>query len=424
MNTKRFPLGVRLLLGLLSVVLCILLFVSTFVGILLTDLRVLTSKNSIQQLVTQILFTSAPARPIHTPGGITLNGSGLFLSDGPSIPDGFTLPSDVTIPEDFTVPDHDSIAESAGVSDLVIGAIYDMIADSMGGEIPISKEQVETLVQDSSLPDFVSEKVADVVSSVITGDAFSGVAKEEIIELVTENKELIEQTFEIEIAEEQITQVGQWVEENKIAETVETEIRNVLGLPPLPKPDSTPNPDGNPDNEGTNTTITPDSTQPTTPDGVAVLTQILSGDVSNMGIPQILALIRFFVSDTVLLSLAAVCLALTGLLFLTKWGRPWAALRSSGITYMVAGGLYLIPTALTAFAPDLFAALGIAGVVVKSLLSIAAIVPILVFGFGLLLVVVSIVLHVLLKKRAAKLEASAPEAIAEEIAAEEIAAEE
>ena len=192
-----------------------------------------------------------------------------------------------------------------------------------------------------------------------------------------------------------------------------------MGLPPLPKPDSTPNPDGNPDNEGTNTTITPDNTQPTTPDGVAVLTQILSGDVSNMGIPQILALIRFFVSDTVLLSLAAVCLALTGLLFLTKWGRPWAALRSSGITYMVAGGLYLIPTALTAFAPDLFAALGIAGVVVKSLLSIAAIVPILVFGFGLLLVVASIVLHVLLKKRAAKLEASAPEAIAEEIAAEE-----
>ena len=174
MSKKRFPLGVRLLLGVISLLLCVLLFASTFVTILLADFRVLTSKDGLQRLIVQIMFptASAPANPIHTPGSITVNGSGIVLAE----------------------PEGNANSATAGApSDLVINALFEMFSGALGEEVPISIEQIEAIVQESSIPEFFSEKIADAVSSVITGEELpSIITKDELVELVPDTKELIE----------------------------------------------------------------------------------------------------------------------------------------------------------------------------------------------------------------------------------------
>lgn len=379
MSKKRFPLGVRLLLGVISLLLCVLLFVSTFVTILLADFRVLTSKDGLQKLIMQIMFptVSAPANPIHAPGGITVNGSGIVLAEPEVI--------------------------SNTPSDLVIEALFEMFSDALGDEVPVSVEQVKELVHESSIPEFFSEQIAGAVSSAIAGEEITSIiATEELVNLVTENKELIETTFEVEITEEQIDQVEQWVEENEVVVAADNEIKKFLGFAPTQE---TPDTDGegteNPDTDGEDTENPPISTGTAqTADGFAILSQLLAtGDFSALTVPQIFAIIRAITSNTVLMGLIGLCLAITGLLFVTKWGRPWAALRSSGGIYIAVGGLYLIPTALSVFVPDLFVSMGIVGTIVQALLSVASIVPILVFAFGVILTVVGIVLRILLKKR-------------------------
>ena len=70
MNKKQLPTGVRVLLGFVSVILCIVLFVCSLVTILIADLGLLTSKGGLQKLIQDILFsTSAPARPGFAPAG-------------------------------------------------------------------------------------------------------------------------------------------------------------------------------------------------------------------------------------------------------------------------------------------------------------------------------------------------------------------
>ena len=223
-----------------------------------------------------------------------------------------------------------------------------------------------------------------------------------MVNLVTENKELIETTFEVEITEEQIDQVEQWVEENEVVVAADNEIKKFLGFAPTQE---TPDTDGEdtekPNTDGEDTENPPISTGTAqTADGFAILSQLLAtGDFSALTVPQIFAIIRAITSNTVLMGLVGLCLAITGLLFVTKWGRPWAALRSSGGVYIAVGGLYLIPTALTIFVPDLFASMGIVGTIIQALLSVASIVPILVFAFGVILAFAGIVLRILLKKR-------------------------
>ena len=384
MSKKRFPLGVRLLLGVISLLLCVLFFVSTFVTILLADFRVLTSKDGLQKLIMQIVFptVSAPANPIHTPGSITVNGSGMVLAE----------------------PEGNANSAIAGApSDLVIEALFEMFSDALGDEVPVSVEQVKELVHESSIPEFFSEQIADAVSSAIAGEEITSIiATEELVNLVTENKELIETTFEVEITEEQIDQVEQWVEENEVVVAADNEIKKLLGFAPTQE---TPDTDGEdtekPNTDGEDTENPPISTGTAqTADGFAILSQLLAtGDFSALTVPQIFAIIRAITSNTVLMGLIGLCLAITGLLFVTKWGRPWAALRSSGGVYIAVGGLYLIPTALTIFVPDLFASMGIVGTSIQALLSVASIVPILVFAFGVILAFAGIVLRILLKKR-------------------------
>ena len=430
MNKKQLPTGVRVLLGFVSVLLCIVLFVCSIVTILVADLSLLTSKGGLQKLIQDVLFsTSAPARPGFAPAGV-LPGRSPIRMEEPDL-GGF----------DFGSIDFSGIIAGDGSSSAIADMLYGILEEQFPEEeLPISKEDVTNFVEESTLTEFISDKVSGIVVDVINGEVTTTITKEEVMELLEENKELIEDTFKTEIPDEVIESVGTLVEESKLSETIQQSVADIVGVEIAP---TTPN---NPDSENPGNTIgssTSSNKKPIfRPSDLEVLDNVTSGNISDMGIGEILAMVRIVTSPAVLIGCIAVCLLISGLLFLTNWGRPNAALRCSGIPYFIAGLLFLLPSAVAQFAPSLIDSLiPVAGKVIRQVLALAGTISLGVTVFGLVLIIGGAVWgSALKKKRIAAAAASAAvtedaadlsdallaaeEPVAEEAVAEEAPAEE
>lgn len=432
MNKKKLPTGVRVLLGFVSVLLCIVLFLCSIVTILVADLSLLTSKGGLQKLIQDVLFsTSAPARPGFAPAGV-LPGR---------VPVRLTTPEeDMMAGFDFGSLDLSGIVAGDGSSSAIADMLYGILEEQFPEEqIPISKEDVTNFVEESTLTEFISDKVSGIVVDVINGEVTTTITKEEVVELLEENKELIEDTFKTEIPDEVIESVGTFVEESKLSETIQQSVADIVGVEVAPPAPSTPDAE-NPGNTIGSTTSS--NKKPIfRPSDLEVLDNVTSGDVSDMGVGEILALVRIVTSPAVLIGCIAVCLLISALLFLTNWGRPNAALRCSGIPYFIAGLLFLLPSAAAQFAPSLFAGMGIVGNAIRQVLALAGTISLGVTVFGLALIIGGAVWGSALKKKRiaaaaasaavtedaadlsdALLAAEAP--VAEEAPAEEAAAEE
>ena len=361
MYKTQLPTGVRVLLGFLSVILCILLFVSTLVTIIVADVRLVTSKDGLQTIITQALFpTPAPVRPIGA------------LAAG--------------VPVLSPVSGTGNEAQGA-----IVDAIYGMLSEQFGEELPISQEQVEQFLSDSTLPEFVSEKVAGIVNDIYTGESTTTITKEEVMDLLTENADLIKENLGVELNTEAIEAVGKWVEENDVMSTVQEEVSKLTGL----KPPASVKPDGT----GKPSTGTTTDEEVVLLGTTEMLQALLSGDFSVATIPNILNLVRTLTSVTALLICLGVCLLIIGLLMLTHWGRPFAAIRSVGIPVMIAGIVMSVPAILAVVMPSLFT--GTVMVIAKQILAMTGYVGYGVAALGLAMIVVGAVLNSKMKKKVA-----------------------
>lgn len=361
MYKTKLPTGVRVLLGFLSVILCILLFVSTLVTIIVADVRLVTSKDGLQTIITQALFpTPAPVRPMGA------------LAAG--------------VPVLSPVSGTGNEAQGA-----IVDAIYGMLSEQFGEELPISQEQVEQFLSDSTLPEFVSEKVAGIVNDIYTGESTTTITKEEVMDLLTENADLIKENLGVELNTEAIEAVGKWVEENDVMSTVQEEVSKLTGL----KPPASVKPDGT----GKPITGTTTDEEVVLLGTTEMLQALLSGDFSVATIPNILNLVRTLTSVTALLICLGVCLLIIGLLMLTHWGRPFAAIRSVGIPVMIAGIVMSVPAILAVVMPSLFT--GTVMVIAKQILAMTGYVGYGVAALGLAMIVVGAVLNSKMKKKVA-----------------------
>ena len=389
MNKKQLPAGVRFLLGFISVLLCIVLFVCSLVTILVADLSLLTSKGGLQKLIQDVLFsTSAPYRPGFSPAGV--------------------LPG--RVPVRFSTPEEDMMGginfgsidlsgiisgdgSSSAIADMLFGILKEQFPEE---ELPISKEDVTNFVEESTLTEFISDKVSGIVVDVINGEVTTTITKEEVVELLEENKQLLEDTFKTEIPDEVIESVGTFVEESKLSETIQQSVADIVGVEIAPTTPANPEDTGN-----TIGAITTPTKKPIfRPGDLEVLQDVASGNFSDMGFGKILALVRIITAPAVLMGCIAVCLLISALLFLTNWGRPNAALRCSGITYFIAGLLFLLPSAVAQFVPSLVDSLipGV-GKAIRTVLSLAGTVNLSVTVFGLVLIIGGAVWGSALKKK-------------------------
>jgi hypothetical protein len=91
---------------------------------------------------------------------------------------------------------------------------------------------LQTFVEESTVTDYIADKFAGYAEDILSGTENTQITAEELIQLVEDNKGLIEETFQVEITDEQMAEieanVTTIVEENDINATIRTEINNFM----------------------------------------------------------------------------------------------------------------------------------------------------------------------------------------------------
>lgn len=389
MYKKKLPVGIRIVFAFLSVLLCIALFATTLVTIAVTDLKVVTSRDGLQTIITEAFFPkSASVRVIpKLTGGNAVGGFGALGSLGGEEMD----------------------------QNMLVDALYDMLAEQAGGELPVSKEEVSELLEESSIPEFISDKAAGIISDVIMGESTTTITKEEVIELIEENADLIEEKLDITIEQEHIDAIGGWIEESEVLENVQQEIQEVIGItPPAVTPDS---PTGSTGSTGESGSEVPQKK----PAG-SILDLVGPEAAAPTNIAEVFALLRAVSSTESLLICVGACLLLLVFLLLTHWGRPFAAIRSAGISVMIAGLIMTLPGLVASFLPAGDPIL----IIAQKIFSMTITVSLCFAGLGLVMIVAGSILNGVFKHKAkaAMLVAAAPVAVVEVPAVEFIPAEE
>lgn len=401
---KKMNLGIRFILGLVSVILCILLVVTTLAAAILGDLNVVFQKDNLQKMLTEALFTSATTRLPAPHGALRGNGHGTpGAQQFPLRLDDFTMPEG-----DFTIPGTEGeTTDNSAMVEWIYGTITEQFGDT--AELP-SLEVVQNFVEESTVTDFLTEKTASIISDIFTGENNTTITTEEIQGLLEDNAQLIQDTFGIEMNEEIISQVVTVVEENEVVQTIQKEgvtavVQQMVESGAIDIPmQFLPTPDHGDNTDGTGTTV-----------------------VNPM--MEMIKTVQSIVSIKSLLTVVGVCVVLIALLMVTNIKRIWIGINNTGISLTIAGTILMIPTCLLWFAADLLTGLlkeaGPVGGIVLYILKSTAPIHIGVFAGGIVLIIAGCVLRTILKKKAkAAALAAEAEVIEEPPAEEEIPAEE
>ena len=364
---KRWPWPVRFLMGIIGFVLCIVMFVTALTGIVLLDLRAMTSENGITTIIETLLTSGkkAPAtvRPglavggmvrraedsmsdsthveIDANGNVVVNGevvgsvgdmgngnvtlivpNGNVTTDenGNVYVDGELLEG-ATMGEDGTVNmgGQITVGPNAGgdSSDAIVDWVVGQLQDFTGGELPVTPEQIENFVEQSTIKDFIAEKVAGMVGDFYTGNITTTITMEEITQLVEENKALIQSEFGIEITEEHTEALKQIVEDTGILEQVQEQgIMGILGS--------------------------------------------VGGGLMDPGMMQqmqqiqmAVEIVRQVTSYTAIAAVGLIFLAMAAILFCTTQFSWPATLADCGVVLMLASAIFVIPSTVFTNSPEL-----------------------------------------------------------------------
>lgn len=368
---KRWPWPVRFLMGIIGFVLCIVMFVTALTGIVLLDLRAMTSENGITTIIETLLTSGkkAPAtvRPglavggvvrraedsmsdsthveIDANGNVVVNGevvgsvgdmgngnvtlivpNGNVTTDenGNVYVDGELLEG-ATMGEDGTVNMGGQITVGPNVggdsSDAIVDWVVGQLQDFTGGELPVTPEQIENFVEQSTIKDFIAEKVAGMVGDFYTGNITTTITMEEITQLVEENKALIQSEFGIEITEEHTEALKQIVEDTGILEQVQEQ--GIMGIL------------GSVGGMGGGGLMDPGMMQ------------------QMQQIQMAVEIVRQVTSYTAIAAVGLIFLALAAILFCTTQFSWPATLADCGVVLMLASAIFVIPSTVFTNSPEL-----------------------------------------------------------------------
>lgn len=342
---RALKIILRTLSHILSVILCLLLLVSTLATMFVADIRVATNKDNLQNVLNEIL--SAPPQ-------ITLGPISASTTVSPELDLGALLSGE------------------GNLTEMLVEYAFGMLE---GEGAQIGKEAIEAFVEESTINEFISDKASSIISDMVTGENTLTLTGDEIKELLNENKDLIEQHFDITLSEEQIDSVAQMVEELPIVQEIQK--NGVAGLLSggMTAPDSDE-----------------DSTVSANP-----MTEI----------NKMMNYVRVISADAVFFALFGVCAFLVALLFLFAWNKPYIAMFYSGSTFFSTGLSFLIPTLIAWLAPATWMGLfsnipdvgSMIGSVGRIVLMLTGSVCGIVTGLGLVLFVGGIFVKAALNKR-------------------------
>ncbi len=196
------PLGVRILLRFLSFLLCLVLCVSILATAVVLDLRQLTKKDNMDQLLTSMLSGS-----VETPNSLLVGAVG-----GQSSGSGDSL-------------------------DTILDWTYDYLKDYFGDEMTVTQEQMKEFVERSTAKEALTDKLSSYVDDFLNGTQNTEITADEIIEIIDENEKLIEEVFgeyEVNVDIEKVKEdVEEFVAENDLNAMIREEVFEVIETTPI-----------------------------------------------------------------------------------------------------------------------------------------------------------------------------------------------
>lgn len=296
MNNKKPGLGIRILLHAASFLLCVILMSGLLVTAALIDLKTVTSAKGIETVIN-ILF--AADKPTQDNSSLSFYGSKdkKLNSTGPVMLSASN--GDFEIPDDFEIP-YEALVDADALADFVV----EMINEYADESVDITRETALDFIKNSTITEYTSQKVSGYLQDALEGTEDTVITTDEIMTLLEDNKQLIEQTFDVTVTDEMTdkirSNVAVVIDENDLNGNIRREIDNAMQQPL----------------EGTDMTVS---------------------DVAGyFG--------RLIDIKTILLALC-ICLLLTALLFLTNYYKPVNGLTWASVPFIAAG---IISIGLTA----------------------------------------------------------------------------
>jgi hypothetical protein len=341
-------IALRIPLQILSFLLSFILAFSLLGTVLLADLNHLMSAGGIKQLINAILIPNAAPHSIQPAVG----AAGVRFGNETPVP-GFTVPGDFDVSD---IPSDLINGENGVDMDGLINWIYNTVEEAAGEPLPISKEQVQEFIAESTVSDFVSEKLAGYAEDFINGTENTTITTEELLELLEENQDLLEEKFQVEITTEVKENLTAAVEEAMTEADLDTMIREQVF-------------------ETVEESI--DQTM----------------QEAGMSWEQLQPMLQTLCSDTTLYTAIGICAVLMLLLCLLNFYNIPGGLTWIAVPCILMGSLVTAPLVLLSASPQIFAGMvpeAITGIVASFagvLLPIHGSVPIL----GLALLIISII---------------------------------
>ena len=331
---RRKPhIALRIGMQLLSFLLCLVLCVTLVATVIVADIHFLTSSGGIKQIISALLLPTSQSVNMHPMVGA---GGMQVYNDTPDL-------GGVT----------DDILSAGGDTNALVDVLFNTMQDMLGSETPITKEQLQTFVEDSTITEYIAEKAAGYAEDILNGTENTLITAEELVQLVEENKTIIEESFNITITDDQMeeirTNVTTIIEEQDINTTIRTEINNAM--------------------------------------------ESATSGASGAGIPlaEIMAGIRLIAQDSTLYGFIGACVALLLLLCATNFYNIPGGLTWASMPCILIGGLLAAPIAVLQMMPEVLGELASLAPLVNVLAPIHYAVPVT----GVALLIISIIWRII-----------------------------
>ncbi len=265
---------------------------------------------------------------------------------------------------------------STGGSNDVSGALseyifryYDQLQSQFGDDLPITRQQLQSILAQPSVQSFLSKKASEYVQDILTGSENASISTDEIMEQLEQNRELLESEFGItitpEVKQQLRDELSTLLEEQDLSSQLRENINKQL--------DSALS--------GSSGSWSDDSSQ-------------------NSTLRMIQTVFSYLLSTRMLVGITAVCLVLLALLCLANWYNIPAGLTWASVPCIFGGLIMTVPLLILRSQPRfLLSAMGAeARALMNLLLSFADVILPVHCGLlivGLLLLIASIVWRIL-----------------------------
>ena len=381
---KKLSRGARFGLSVASFVLGLLLFFSAIATALIADVNIVMSKDGISGIIRTAMSAPAHVRP-NAPVTIA-RGNGLQVAPRARLT--------------YQMPRREEPGDVASsLTDQIIGMFYSEMGNLFGDEVSFTQEEFVEMVNGSTVKDYIVDKTASLITDYFNGEVTTTFEPEEVVQLIQENSALIESITGAPIPDDIAQQVTKAFDENEIIVIVEKEglagFMKVLG-------------DSDLENSGES--------------GDAL------GGVMPFNPRDFIAPIQQVCSTTNLIICIAVCVVLMAAIILINCRQLGKGLRRAGYPLILAGSIHFalngaveplsdILNTLAADDPSMAMVATLIPKVLRYILSETAVVNIVIFTLGCLLVVGGIALSIVLRIKGKALVTVPTTAETEELAA-------